>query len=396
MSRIHPWLVLPLLLAGCGLAAPPLPEAQRADPAAAALERRLVVPHLDQAAIFPAARRLIEGARSDIQLDMFFMGGRLGAAIADALIAKQRSGVEVKVLYDPGMGYTPAIKRSVEPVMRRLAEGGVEARPYPVGALEGAVPIKANHNKMLLVDGRTALVGGMNFADVNAPNHDLMLEAEGPAVRELKRVFKRNWVLAGGDETDLLGSWQAPPVPTTGEHVLATTSGLYGEKTRPHLERLIDGAQKRIWLQMFILADDALCDRLIAASRRGVDVRVLVDPNKFAFALELKGMPNLGAVHKFQGTPIRIGLYDTAPGEQMHIKSCLFDEAHVAAGSTNWTQAGLDTNNEVTLIVESRRLNRELAALFEHDWQRQDRSFAQQPGQVLFRGAIADWISFLF
>jgi cardiolipin synthase len=380
----------------------------------------------DQIGIFPQAKRLIESADSDIYVDMFYMGGTIGAQIADMLVAKKKAGLDVKVLYDPGMGYKEAIKKTVRPVMTALKNGGVETAAFPIGKLRGIAPIKADHNKALIVDGKVAFVGGMNFADVNAPNHDLMVQVGGSSAAYMKAIFKQNWALAiagkgykaqaesfeeiaadeptAEDEAYEEAVYELAPqppgapggTPTSEDAVSVTNSGLVGFPTRPQIATLIDSAKKRIWLEMFILADDDMCERLIRAAKRGVEVKVITDPNKFAFAINLGGMPNLGAVKKFHGTPVQIQFFNTKSDEQMHIKMCLFDDDKVAVGSTNWTKAGFDTNNETTLIVRSARLHAQLARTFTNDWE--GAIAANPPSQRApgWKGSVADFISFLF
>ncbi|MBM3266593.1 MAG: phosphatidylserine/phosphatidylglycerophosphate/cardiolipin synthase family protein [Candidatus Sericytochromatia bacterium] len=414
-------LVAALLAAGCGVQPGRLAGSSGSD----ALGTRSIqalppTGFFDQDEIFPHALKLIESARTDICLDMFYMGGKVGEDVARALVAKKQAGLDVKVLYDPGQGYKEPIRKTVRPVMALLKDGGVETLPFPVSKLRGIAPIKADHNKVLIVDGKAAFVGGMNFADVNAPNHDLMVQVGGPSAAYMKAVFKLNWALAASKakkyevadaETDLageeayesevLGVPPQPPgapggTPVEEDAVSVTHSGLYGFPTRPQVASLIDNARKRIWLQMFVLADDDMCERLKKAAERGVEVKVLTDPNKFAFAINLGGMPNLGAVKKFRGTPVQIQFFNTKSDEQMHIKMCLFDDDQVAVGSTNWTKAGFDSNSETTLIARSTRLHRQLGKIFTRDWLAA--TAANPPSQLSpgWKGTVADFISFLF
>ncbi|MBI6546880.1 MAG: phosphatidylserine/phosphatidylglycerophosphate/cardiolipin synthase family protein [Cyanobacteria bacterium NC_groundwater_1444_Ag_S-0.65um_54_12] len=365
----------------------------------------LPMAYFDREAIFPAAKRLIEGAKNDIQIDMFYMGGQIGEEIAAQLVGKKRAGLDVKFMYDPGLGYKEVIKKTVRPVLKVLKDGGVEALPFPVSKLRGVAPIKADHNKFLIVDGKHALVGGMNFADVNAPNHDVMVEVSGNSARYMRAVFMRSWALAGGQPRQDNKENIVVPDPETSatedtpaqeEAVSVTHSGLFGFPTRPQVVSLIDNARRRIWLEMFVLADDDICERLIAAAKRGVEVKVITDPNKFAFGISIGGIPNLGAVRKFHGTPVQIQFYDTNPDQQMHIKMCIFDDERVAVGSTNWTKAGFDSNCETTLIIQSKQLATQLARTFRYDWEVS--SVANPPSQTSpgFKGTVADWISFLF
>lgn len=402
-------LTAALLTAGCG-SATGLFQATGGNSALQAKAAQPAAPmaFFDKEAIFPAAKRLIESAQTDIYIDMFFMGGKIGEEFATLLVAKKKAGLDVKFLYDPGMGYKEAIQSTVRPVMKQLKDGGVETRTFPIGKLRGIAPIKADHNKALIIDGKTAMVGGMNIADVNAPNHDLMVQVSGSSAKFMKSVFNQNWMAAAGKDTqaedfadeDIVEAPQAVGTPggtpTAEDSVSVTNSGLYGFPTRPQITSLIDNAKKRIWLEMFVLADDKMCDRLNAAAKRGVEVKIITDPNKFAFAVNMGGMPNLGAVKKFKDTPVQIQFYNTKADQQMHIKMCLFDDDKVAVGSTNWTKAGFDTNNETTLIIRSTRLANQLARAFEVDWESATNANPSAQSSSWFRGTVADYISFLF
>ena len=60
----------------------------------------------------------------------------------------------------------------------------------------------------------------------------------------------------------------------------------------PHekwFEDLIDNAQKKIRILMFTFTDDVIVQKVIDAHKRGVDVRVIVDPNVHAFGLRMMG-----------------------------------------------------------------------------------------------------------
>ena len=78
-------------------------------------------------------------------------------------------------------------------LFRQAIDAGMEVGFYPVEWLNGKALVKADHNKMLSIDGMEAMIGGMNFADAIAGNHDLMLWIKGPAVAELDEIFNDNW-----------------------------------------------------------------------------------------------------------------------------------------------------------------------------------------------------------
>ena len=101
-------------------------------------------------------------ARHHIHIDMYiFADDALGNLVADALIDSSRRGVEVRVIYDD-VGCWNVSHRFFE----RMREGGVDVRPFlPVRfpTFTGKVNYR-NHRKIVVIDGRTGFIVGMNIA----------------------------------------------------------------------------------------------------------------------------------------------------------------------------------------------------------------------------------------
>jgi phosphatidylserine/phosphatidylglycerophosphate/cardiolipin synthase-like enzyme len=318
---------------------------------------------VDPASIFGAVTEAIRRAEQQILLDIFLFGGQTGHAVADHLVARVQEGVEVKVLYDPHMG-GPKLKPHHEPVIHRLQQAGAAVLPFAINKLPGWRPIKADHNKVLVVDSCQALVGGWNFHDGSQRNHDLMLSLRGPAASYLGEIFAQHWKLAGGDRPGRL--FVHPEEGTSLIRVTVTSPEQQG--IRDHLRMVLAEAQDEILVSMYVLGDDEVEAALIAARRRGVDVRIILDPNIQAFSLPINGVPNIAVLLTLGDAGLPIRLYPVKPGGQMHLKLAIIDRHLVFAGSANWTTLGLDGNNETALFIEDTRLAGELRQLFEQDW----------------------------
>ncbi|HEX9447865.1 MAG TPA: phospholipase D-like domain-containing protein, partial [Dongiaceae bacterium] len=131
-----------------------------------------------------------------------------GETLSDLLIARRKAGVAVNILYDSfGSSSTP------KAFFDRLKKAGivlVEFNPIdPLAAKAGYALNDRDHRKILIIDGRIAVIGGVNLstsyqsmtfgksapAEGPAPEHwrDADLRIEGPAVAELQRLFARHW-----------------------------------------------------------------------------------------------------------------------------------------------------------------------------------------------------------
>ncbi len=351
---------------------------------------------VDKEEIFPRALEMIARAERTIRFNIFLWGGEIGQKMVTALAAAKERGVDVKIITMPDSESSELLTQiqdisnkivgdeplaPYQPVKQLAVEAGLSIAYYPVKKLNGKAFVKADHNKMLSVDGKEALIGGMNFADVVSGNHDLMLWIKGPAVTELVGIFNDNWRICGGKKlflNEAIPLWdRIDDVDRAVEgrenrnlaHVKVAYSNACINATRSMVAQLIDGAQSKLRVMMFTFTDDDTVKRVINAHKRGVDVKVILDPNVHAFGLRLMGAPNISTVRQLKKAGIDVRAYETKPGNQMHIKACMVDDKHCCFGSTNWTKAGFDTNNETFITVTSKEVAEDFEALFKVDWE---------------------------
>lgn len=322
-----------LSLVGCSspaYARPVMPAAAAGSPAA----RAEPVTLWQDASIFSLVSRLLTVAHRRVLVEMYELGrkdlvGEIGAAKA--------RGLDVRVITDP----TVSASRRSAAVLDAL---GVPERVYPVD--DGRHQI--DHVKLLIADGE-AVVGGMNWGKHSDRNHDYVLETRVPA--ELDRVthiFEQDWSLAGGSPEPLAA---AP-----GE--IAQTAP--GEGIRSMLEEALDGARLRAFAEVYTFTDAEVVSRLVAAHRRGVDVRVILDPNQ---AYNLHAREVLVAA----GVPVR--WYPVPKGALLHAKIGLFDGLLVL-GSANWTLSGLAVNHELDIETSDPFAVAAYGSRFASDWAR--------------------------
>ena len=163
----------------------------------------------DGAATYGAMFAAIRAARDHINLESYIIeDDEIGRQFADLLLAQQRRGVQVNLIYDSVGGInTP------KAFFDRLHEGGVDILEFnpinPLAAKESWQINNRDHRKLLVVDGRIAFIGGINISSVYssgsaAPAHpqacgnkvpwrDTDLQIEGPVVGELQKLFIATW-----------------------------------------------------------------------------------------------------------------------------------------------------------------------------------------------------------
>src|SRR5436190_353077 len=207
----------------------------------------------------------------------------VGAQFGDALIARARDGIAVRVIYDWMGGFGKTSRR----FWKRLRAGGVEVRCY--NAPTPASPLgwlSRDHRKMLGVDGTVGFVSGLCVGQAwvgdparnIAPWRDTGVEVRGPAVRQIEAAFAQMWALMGEPLPDESVAAEATgPAGETALRVVATvpnTAGLF------RVGQLVAAlARKRLWLtDAYYASTPVYVQALRSAARDGVDVRLLV-PN---------------------------------------------------------------------------------------------------------------------
>ena len=306
--------------------------------------------------------RMIEEARSTIHITTYILGWDAGGrSILDALIRRIGEGVTVRMLIDD-LGSWRLPRRKLAPLTRAVVRVAFFMPVFHV-PMRGRANLR-NHRKLIVVDGRTCLTGGMNLAlpYIGPPGsgplwRDVAVLIEGPAASDLETVFASDWRYA-------TGSWpgeEGGPAPDPNaiaeaveEHgdataqVVASGPDVPGEPLYESLLALIFGARERIWIiTPYFVPDEMLLRALSLAARRGVDVRLLVPIRSNHVTADLARAGYLRDLHNAGG---RVLLYTS---EMLHAKAVLFDDRLAVIGSANMDIRSLFLNYELSIFVRS-------------------------------------------
>jgi cardiolipin synthase A/B len=309
----------------------------------------------------------ISRAERWIHLDNYiFANDEVGNRFADALCAKAKEGVRVRVLHDWfGCMNVP---RSF---WRGMREAGVEVKavnPPASGPPLGA--IRRDHRKLLVVDGEYASTGGVCIAEgwlvtspeTGLPYRDTAVSVRGPVVADINRAFTSLWgelvAKLPDDERPDPGDIQAAG-ETPARLVVQEPRRL---RTLRMLELLTAGVQERLWItDPYFLSMPILTQSLMATARDGVDVRVLTPAtNNIAWI----GSVSRAGYRQFLEAGVRIFEYG---GPMIHAKTLVADGWWSKVGSTNLNFSSLVANWEIDLVVEDTGFARQMEELFEDD-----------------------------
>lgn len=233
--------------------------------------------------------------------------------------------------------------------------------PVTVRSWLALLNFKANHRKVAIADDGLllrALVTSANPHDGSSAHTNVALAFSGPAVHDLLRTEDAVLTFSGRPFRSFLpadhNDQQVPSADAFRTRIQILTEAAIAVAA----VAMIDASQPgdALDLVMFYLADRPIIRALKRAARRGVSLRVLLDPNKDAFGRTKNGMPNRQVAHELvtAGVPVR---WAATHGEQMHAKLLVARHADCAGevllGSANFTRRNvrdfnLETNVRLT------------------------------------------------
>jgi len=318
-----------------------------------------VTPLIDGPAIFQEAEKMIKSADSAIQLEMFSLSHD---HMIDLLCQESKKGINVQVLIDPTPGFNEEEVQEKKENLKKLKASGVEVVYYPINKDRKQI----DHIKMLIIDGKSALIGGMNWSNHSPVNHDADIKIEGPAVNYYRAVFNNAWYKSCGGKSPEL-----PPA----EKIAGANAQLHGISTemfrfttiKQAVVNNIEKAQNSIFLEAFIITDKNIVKGLIDAKKRGVDVKVILDPT--LLGTEFSCNDRIFKELSEAGVDVKWYKVDQSIGQKLHAKWGLFDKEQLLIGSANWTFKGLMINREIGADVKDKKTGSAFEKQFLHDWE---------------------------
>lgn len=325
----------------------------------------------------------INAARDHINLETYILeDDETGHRFADALIAKQRAGVQVNLIHD-GVG-TLGTKKEF---FKRLTDAGIKVLEFnPVNPLEAKAGWDVNqrdHRKLLIADGRIAFLGGINISSVYSggsssgagsrgtgqkqPWRDTDLQVEGPVVAEFQKLFIETWEKQQEKQKGepLAKRQYFPALQRQGEDVVHAIGSSPDEPFSVIYATLIsaiDSAEREVLLtNAYFVPDPQLIASLKAAVARGVDVR-LVLPGSSDAPLVF----HAGRSYYDELLVAGIKIYERRHA-LLHAKTALVDGVWSTVGSTNLDWRSFLHNQELNAVVLGEGFGAQLHAAFERD-----------------------------
>jgi cardiolipin synthase len=333
---------------------------------------------LDGPATHAAMLEAIESAEHHVHLETYiFADDEVGTQLGNALAAKAHEGVAVRVIHD-----SIGSRAASDAFWAGLEQAGVTVRAFnPPDPAEDRNPFDIDtrdHRKLLIVDGRVAFTGGINIDRnyarpsevVGGPSassgwRDTHIRISGPAVAAFQRLFVGLW-------EQLDAPLDEPPYEPPqwrldqGNTLVRVLAGVGGDDRVSDIWLAYAAAAKvardRVWItQSYFAPDEELMAAILAASARGVDVRILVAGFSDSQLL-------LNASRAYYGDLLEAGVEIYESQEHiMHAKTMVVDGYWSTVGSSNLDYLSFLHNHEANAVILGAAFAAELEDVFLAD-----------------------------
>ncbi|MDX1333373.1 MAG: cardiolipin synthase [Robiginitalea sp.] len=322
---------------------------------------------------FPEVLKTLEQAAEYIHIEYYtWENDKSGNDLKEVLLKKAKEGVTVRVIYD-AFG-SRGIRKNI---VRELAAGGVQIHPI--------IEIKLNrlanrlnhrdHRKIIIVDGHTGFVGGINVSDRYDNSidtglfwRDTHIKMSGPGVMNLQRHFLVNWNFCQEEKLDL-DDFKEPAFPPSDPSAFRGLSQILAGGpiySQPNImlgyTRLFTLAREKLYItNPYFIPNETILDALKQAALSGVDVRLLL-PKESDSAL-------VGAAASFYFKAllrcgVKIYLYDKG---FVHAKTAVADGRVSVVGTANMDIRSFDLNFEIMSVIYGDKFGAEMERLFLED-----------------------------
>lgn len=318
---------------------------------------------------YEAQLAAIRSAAHTVNLEAYiFHPGDIAERFRDALAAQARAGVRIKLVIDY-IGSFSLFRRYFKAV---IDAGGRlmwyhSLRPDLLPQINNRT-----HRELLIVDGKTAFIGGAGIADQwykSRKNHpqwrDTVVRVEGPVVASLQSAFAQNWLRVAGEILTENDSFSFSPGP--GESiafVVNSTPAAGSTRARILFQMLIASARKKIYISTpYFLPDSSARQAIVEAVRdRRLEVKILT-PGKHSDNIMTRS-----SSRRHYGALLKHGveIYEYEPA-MIHVKAMMVDDLWSVVGSTNFDHRSFEINDEVNLAILDPTIAQRLARDFHND-----------------------------
>lgn len=346
---------------------------------------------------FPEVLDAISKARKHIHLEYYiYEQDKIGSQLIDMLISKAKEGVEVRFIYDD-FG-SPSIKKKLE---KRMSDAGICVHPFSkvhFYLLANRINYR-NHRKIIVVDGQTGFVGGINVSDkyINSDPkqlywRDTHIRIDGSGVFYLQYLFMADWNFCCDEKLRPEEKYFIEHIPPMGNTILQI-AGSGPDSAQPSilfsiLQAIYLAKEEILITTPYFIPGDSIIDALKIAALSGINVKLLVPGRCDSRIVNSASRANYNELLQ---AGVEIYVYQKG---FVHAKTIVTDSKLSIVGTSNMDHRSFQLNFEVNAMIYEEAFSKKLRDTFFNDlnhaekldaqlWY--DRSFMQQLPEKLAR-----------
>ncbi len=319
---------------------------------------------------FPELIAALSNAKQHIHLEYYiYEQDEIGTTIIDLLIKKAEEGVEVRFIYDD-FG-SPAIKKKIE---KRMRQAGIEVFPFHkvhFYLLANRINYR-NHRKIVVIDGLTGFVGGINVCDKYINNkkselfwRDTHLRIDGPGVYYLQYLFLTDWNFCSGNPIKPKSLHFEEQLPHN-EDMFVQVVGSGPDSAQPSvmfsiLQAIYLAKEEILITTPYFIPGDNIIDALRIAASSGLTVKLLVPGKCDSKVVNAASKANYVDLLK---AGVEIYFYEKG---FVHSKTMVTDGKLSMVGTANMDHRSFELNFEVNAVIYNEPFADQLRKVFFND-----------------------------
>ncbi len=269
--------------------------------------------------------------------------------ITSSLINAKNRGVKIRFVYDKDPSPLHNFYRGNDIIKDLADEYMTDIRTNEAN--------KIMHNKFIIIDGKKVITGSMNYSKAGLSGYDIndvvVINSE-PVAQLYKAEFEQ---MLNGKFHNTKSRLGLPNRFSLGDSEIEV---YFSPKdiSATRLVELINNAQNYIYLPTFLITQKDITNALIAAKKRNIDVRIIIDANsvytKNSTHKALRAAGILLKVENYAG--------------KLHSKTMIVDDKYLVVGSMNFSNSGNSFNDENMLVIKNTQFAKNYKEFFLYLW----------------------------
>lgn len=340
---------------------------------------------------FSAMLNEIKSAKSRIIFETYlFESGNIANKFITELCSAKERNIEVVILLDEFGSKNLNIHDK-----KTLTSSGIELLLYnPTSFFRFGKSLRRDHRKLLIIDERTAFIGGAGITDSFSPEidkhywHDVMLQVNGDIVFDFIHSFNQVWMKQ--KTTSKILQNKEKHISSKGENKarVITSSGTEKNEIIRSIVNHIRASKKQVWLTSpYFISSWKIRRALRFAAKKGVDVRLVFPGQHSDHKWITYGIQRY--YHRL--LKANVAVYEFQP-RFIHSKIILCDDWYTI-GSSNFDRWNQFLNLDANIEVYDEKSHQQIVKLFISDFSNSSLIILNKWNARPFIQLFKEWIS---